>query len=166
MLSQKIVSQRFEYDSYEFDFGEGFYLNPVDSAPTDRTQVNSDGVAHIKFRKEGSWWVQASDSPISGLDGDSGIRTLELLNKKYSDDSVQVTTKMCMTRMKQEGLTKKVLETPLNELSKEEFVFRVVDEMVSCEWKAQAEYIMSLVGPKKEACTGIKNLYGKVLYPK
>jgi DNA-binding HxlR family transcriptional regulator len=64
-------------------------------------------------------------------------------------------------------MTDKVLSTPLNELSKEEFVFRVVDEMVNCEWKEQAEYIMSLVGhEKKPACTGVKNTYGKILYPK
>ena len=158
------VSQRFTYDWYEFAHGDGLFPDPVEEPVTDTK--DEKGVV-IKFKKEGSYWVQASGDAITGLDGDFGIKTLNALNKKYKTDELQVAAKMCMTRMKKQGITERVLSTPLNELSKDEFIFRVVDEMVNCEWKAQADYIMSLVGPeKKPVCTGVKNTYGKILYPK
>ena len=150
------IEQRFTYDWYEFEMGDGFFPEPVECG----------GDTVINFRKEGYYWVQSSGDAIAGLDGDFGIKTLNALNKKYKTDELQVTTKMCMTRMKKQGITERVLSTPLNELSKEEFVFRVVDEMVNCEWKAQAEYIISLVGPeRKPACRGIKNMFGRTIYP-
>lgn len=160
-MSDAIVSQRFTYDPWEFDCGDGLYLEPVEG---DTKCENEKGVV-IQFRKEGVYWVQISGNSIDGLDGDYGIQTLHALNKKYKPDELQVAAKMCMTRMKKQGMTEKVLSTPLNELSPEEFAFRVVDEMVNCEWKAQADYIMSLVGPVIW-CKGIKNKWGKILYPK
>jgi hypothetical protein len=80
----------------------------------------------------------------------------------------QITTKLCMSSMKRAGLTDKVLSTPLNDLTPEEFAFRVMDEMVNCEWKAQAEYIVSLIGEPAatQICTGIKNNAHEQLYPK
>ena len=159
MSDEIIVSQRVVYDTWEFEMGDGLFPEPVENNAT-------SGVV-MKFRKEGDYWVQISGDSITGLDGEFGIQMLNALNAKYKSDELQVTAKMCMTRMKQQGITDRVLRTPLNELSKEEFVFRVVDEMVNCAWKAQADYIMSLVGPERmPACTGIKNTYGKILYPK
>lgn len=156
-MSDKItVSQRVVYDAWEFEMGDGLFPEPVENNAT-------SGVV-MKFQKEGDYWVQISGNSITGLDGEFGIQMLNALNAKYKSDEHQVTAKMCMTRMKRQGMTEKVLTTPLNELSKEEFVFRVVDEMVNCAWKAQADYIMSLVG--KPACKGVKNTYGKILYPK
>ena len=163
MSDEIIVSQRVVYDRWEFEIGDGLFPEPVENNAT-------SGVV-MKFRKEGDYWVQISGDSITGLDGEFGIQMLNALNAKYNakykSDELQVTAKMCMTRMKQQGITDRVLRTPLNELSKEEFVFRVVDEMVNCAWKAQADYIMSLVGPeRKPACKGVKNTYGKILYPK
>lgn len=159
MSGEIIVSQRVVYDPWEFEYGDGLFPEPVENNAT-------SGVV-MKFQKEGDYWVQISGDAITGLDGKFGIQMLNALNAKYKSDELQVAAKMCMTRMKRQGMTEKVLTTPLNELSKEEFAFRVVDEMVNCEWKAQADYIMSLVGPeRKPACTGIKNTYGKILYPK
>jgi hypothetical protein len=164
MSDETIVSQRFVYDSWEFENGDGLYLEPVE---TDTIRGNEKSMV-VKFRKEGIYWVQISGSSIDGLDGDYGIQTLHALNNKYKKpDELQVATKMCMTRMKKQGMTEKVLTTPLNDLSPEEFAFRVVDEMVNCEWKAQADYIMSLVGPERRpVCKGVKNTWGKILYPK
>lgn len=163
MSDEIIVSQRVVYDPWEFEMGDGLFPEPVESDAT-------SGVI-MKFQKECDYWVQISGDAITGLDGKFGIQMLNALNAKYNakykSDELQVAAKMCMTRMKQQGMTEKVLTTPLNELSKEEFAFRVVDEMVNCEWKAQAEYIMSLVGPERmPACKGVKNTYGKILYPK
>ena len=163
MSDEIIVSQRVVYDTWEFEMGDGLFPEPVESNTT-------SGVV-MKFRKEGDYWVQISGNSITGLDGEFGIQMLNALNAKYNakykSDELQVTAKMCMTRMKQQGITDRVLSTQLNELSKEEFVFRVVDEMVNCEWKAQADYIMSLVGPERmPVCKGVKNTYGKILYPK
>ncbi len=67
--------------------------------------------------------------------------------------------------MKQDGITQRVIHTPLNELSKAEFIFRVIDEMCNCGWKAQAEYIISLVGNGNQ-CIGIKNNWNTIIYPK
>ena len=156
MSDEITVSQRVVYDPWEFEMGDGLFPEPVENNAT-------SGVV-MKFQKEGDYWVQISGDAITGLDGKFGIQMLNALNAKYKSDELQVAAKMCMTRMKQQGMTEKVLTTPLNELSKEEFAFRVVDEMVNCEWKAQAEYMMSLVG--KPACKGVKNTYGKILYPK
>ena len=155
-MSEVVVSQRVVYDPWEFEMGDGLFPEPVENNAT-------SGVV-MKFQKEGDYWVQISGDAITGLDGKFGIQMLNALNAKYKSDELQVTAKMCMSRMKQQGITDRVLSTPLNELSKEEFVFRVVDEMVNCEWKAQADYIMSLVG--KPACKGVKNTWGKILYPK
>ena len=70
--------------------------------------------------------------------------------------------------MKKGGMTDKVLSTPLNELSKHEFVYRVLDEMMSCAWEPQAEYIVSLVGcgNNKSAPNTILNKGTEQLYPK
>lgn len=155
-MSDVVVSQRVVYDAWEFENGDGLFPEPVENNVT-------SGVV-MKFQKEGDYWVQISGDAITGLDGKFGIQMLNALNAKYKSDELQVAAKMCMTRMKQQGMTEKVLATPLNELSKEEFAFRVVDEMLNCAWKAQADYIMSLVG--KPACKGVKNTYGKILYPK
>jgi RNase P/RNase MRP subunit p29 len=154
-----LISQKFVYDSYEKLFGDGFYVEPVEDWSMDKDRVT------IRFQKINKYWVQSSHDSISGLDGDCVIRTLNALNKKCNTDDLQITTKMCVTRMKQQGITKRVLKTPLNKLSKSEFVFRVLDEMVNCKWKAQAEYIISLIGPyEKSDCIGVKNSWGKVLY--
>ncbi len=158
-MSEVVISQEFVYDEYEFEYGDGLFPEPVDNGTKNSTVM--------KFRKEGNYWVQIYGDTITGLDGEFGVKTLNALNKKYKPDELQVAAKMCMTRMKQQGMTDKVLTTPLNELSPEEFAFRVVDEMVNCQWKAQADYIMSLVGPvKTSGCKGIKNTWGKILYPK
>ena len=158
-MSEVVISQEFVYDDYEYEYGDGLFPEPVDNGTKNSTVM--------KFRKEGNYWVQIYGDTITGLDGEFGVKTLNALNKKYKPDELQVAAKMCMTRMKQQGMTDKVLTTPLNELSPEEFAFRVVDEMVNCQWKAQADYIMSLVGPvKTSGCKGIKNTWGKILYPK
>ena len=158
-MNEVVVSQEFVYDDYEYEYGDGLFPEPVDNGTKNSTVM--------KFRKEGNYWVQIYGDTITGLDGEFGVKTLNALNKKYKPDELQVAAKMCMTRMKQQGMTDKVLSTPLNELSQEEFAFRVVDEMVNCEWKAQADYIMSLVGPvRTSGCKGIKNTWGKILYPK
>ena len=158
-MSDIVVSQEFIFDNYEYEFGDGLFVEPVEKGTKNSTVMN--------FLKEGDYWYQVSGNTITGLDGEFGVKTLNTLNNKYKPDDLQVAAKICMTRMKNQGMTEKVLATPLNELSKEEFAFRVVDEMVNCEWKAQADYIMSLVGPeKKSGCIGIKNTYGKILYPK
>jgi hypothetical protein len=165
MSDEIIVSQRVVYDPWEFEMGDGLFPEPVES---DAASGGDKGVV-MKFQKERNYWVQISGDTITGLDGEFGIQMLNALNAKYNakykSDELQVTAKMCMTRMKQQGITDRVLRTPLNELSKEEFVFRVVDEMVNCEWKAQADYIMSLAGPERiPVCSGVKNTGGKILY--
>uniref|UniRef100_A0A6C0F0T1 Uncharacterized protein n=1 Tax=viral metagenome TaxID=1070528 RepID=A0A6C0F0T1_9ZZZZ len=156
------------YDSYEYDLGDGMY-------PSSDNKDGFDACMNIRFRREGSVWMQASGRCIDGLDGNYGEQMLARLNQLYNEKNRpklikenQITTKLCMSSMKRAGLTDKVLSTPLNDLTPEEFAFRVMDEMVNCEWKAQAEYIVSLIGEPAatQICTGIKNNAHEQLYPK
>ena len=155
------------YDSYEYELGDGVYPS------CDKSDF--DACMNIRFRREGSTWMQASGRCIDGLDGDYGKKMLARLNDLYNEKKRpqlikenQITTKLCLSSMKRAGLTDKVLYAPLNELTQAEFAFRVMDEMVNCEWKAQAEYIVSLIGEPKieQICTGIKNNAYEQLYPK
>jgi hypothetical protein len=156
------------YDSYEYDLGDGMY-------PSSDNKDGFDACMNIRFRREGSVWMQASGRCIDGLDGNYGEQMLARLNQLYNEKNRpklikenQITTKLCLSAMKRAGLTDKVLSTPLNELTQAEFAFRVMDEMVNCAWKAQAEYIVSLIGEPKiqQICCGIKNNAYEQLYPK
>jgi len=55
------------------------------------------------------------------------------------------------------------------ELSNHEFVYRVLDEMMSCAWEPQAEFIVSLIGcgnNKSSFPSIIMNKGHEQLYPK
>jgi hypothetical protein len=156
------------YDSYEYEDGDGFY-------PSSDNKDEFNACKNIQFRREGSTWMQASGRCIDGLDGHYGVNMLTRLNDLYHEKNRpqlikenQITTKLCLSSMKRAGLTHKVLSTPLNDLTPTEFAFRVMDEMVNCEWKAQAEYIISLIGEPKatQICTRIMNNAHQRLYPK
>ena len=156
------------YDSYEYEMGDGLY-------PSSDNKDGFDACMNIRFRREGSTWMQASGKCIDGLDGHYGVNMLTRLNDLYNEKNRQqlikenqITTKLCLSSMKRTGLTHKVLSTPLNDLTPAEFAFRVMDEMVNCEWKAQAEYIVSLIGEPhtSQICMGIKNNAYEQLYPK
>jgi hypothetical protein len=68
---------------------------------------------------------------------------------------------MCLNRIKRE---KDVVRAYPIDLSQTEFGCKVVDEMINCAWKAQAEEILSDVGGYN--CKQIISRDGKVLYPK
>ena len=66
--------------------------------------------------------------------------------EEYLDGINQRAVKCCMERLKREGKDKVVMRADINELSKPDFAFMVVEHMIACGWGAQAEYIVSLVG--------------------
>ena len=143
-ISNKITAE-FDvyYDTYEYQFGDGFY-------PHLQRKNQMDGRIKVGFGIVNNEWIQTTGPYIDGLDGNSGAEFLEYMNSNFYKPLVakelQTTTKLCISSMKQNGMTKKVLATPINELSKSEFVYRVLDEMMSCAWEPQAEYIVSLIG--------------------
>ena len=74
------------------------------------------------------------------------VRILDENTARYLNLQNQIAVKCCVQRIKNEGLTDSILATPLNDLLPPQFAFRVIDEMMRCEWQPQAEYIVSLVG--------------------
>ena len=141
------------YDHYEYTNGDGYYpyLEP------DNLSMDTHNV-HV-FQKEEDCWVQLTGPNIEGLDGDGGIRLLELLN--VSKEKNQMTAKLCLNRIKQ---TTDVVNVSANDLSPTEFVCKVVDEMRSCGWATQSDEILSYIGG--DTCSKIISMNGTVLYPK
>lgn len=138
------------YQAYEKFYGDGYFLSE-DCNDCDAFE------SHV-FQKYNDAWCQISGDCIDGLDGDNGIK---LLNRLNETKELQITAKLCLNRIKRE---KDVIRRHPNDLSQPEFVCKVVDEMINCAWKAQAEEILSYVG--RYNCTKIISRDGKVLYPK
>ena len=58
----------------------------------------------------------------------------------------QVALKLCVSRLKEQGMYDVVNAVPLNELSKEMFVYKVLNEMMSRQMYGLAEQVVSCVG--------------------
>lgn len=138
------------YQAYEKYYGDGYFLL--------EDCKDCDAVESHVFQKYNDAWYQISGDCIDGLDGDNGIKLLDRLNETKE---LQITAKLCLNRIKRE---KDFVRSHPNDLSQTEFVCKVVDEMINCAWKAQAEEILSYVGGYN--CKKIISRDGKVLYPK
>jgi hypothetical protein len=68
------VSQLMYYDSYEYEFGDGFY--PQISKDT------LDSELTINFALINNTWKQTNSNNINGLDGNCGEHLLQLLNQQ------------------------------------------------------------------------------------
>jgi hypothetical protein len=76
-ITTKFISQTMYYDSYEYEFGDGFY-----------PQINKDDLDSeltINFVLNENVWTQTNSSTIVGLDGCCGEQLLQLLNTKCSN---------------------------------------------------------------------------------
>ena len=58
----------------------------------------------------------------------------------------QVAVKLCVSELKKQGMYEVVNAVPLNELKKEMFVYKVLDEMMSRKMYGLAEQVVSCVG--------------------
>ena len=170
MSEEHTVSITMYYSVYNHNMGYGF-------CPYLTRNSDSDVEIVIQFTLDGFTWVQSDNLIINNLftvidvlDIKNGRELLDFLNTAYftqQDKKIQDTLKMCISSMKTNKLTDKVLSTSLNDLSKGEFIYRVIDEMVSCCWKQQAEYIVSLKGFDRSLTpTHIRSNNGILLYPK
>jgi hypothetical protein len=112
------------------------------------------------FQKDKNNWIQLTGPTIQGLDGDGGVQLLEILNASKNEEN-QMIAKLCLNRVKK---TTDVVNVSANDLLPTEFACKVVDEMRSCGWAAQADEILSYIGGHN--CTHIISRSGKVLYPK
>ena len=74
------------------------------------------------------------------------IRCLEDNLAKYHALENQITVKLCLVRLKSEGMTDFVARTPLNDLTREQFVFMTLDNMQNRAMQPLAEEIVSHVG--------------------
>ena len=61
----------------------------------------------------------------------------------------QVALKLCVSELKKQGMYDVVNAVSLNELSKEMFVYKVLDEMMSRQMYGLAEQVVSCVGTGK-----------------
>ena len=141
------------YQDWEYRNGDGYYPGDKQDDGFDARQV------HV-FQKENDCWVQLTGPIIQGLDGHYGVRLLEQLNASKNKEN-QMTAKLCLNRIKK---TTDVVGVNANDLTPTEFACKVVDEMRSCGWAAQADEILSYVGGHN--CTHIISRDGTVLFPK
>ena len=79
------------FDDYEKKYGDGFYpqLERNDLALTHTTTINFRTMI-IRENDEANGrlmntWIQTSNNPIKGLDGDCGVKLLQLLNKEVDE---------------------------------------------------------------------------------
>ena len=77
------------------------------------------------------------------------VRCVEDNTANYPALLNQLTVKCCMVRLKNQGMTAVVAATPLNEQTRGQFVYELLDLMVNSEMKAMAEDILSYVGKGK-----------------
>lgn len=141
------------YQDWEYQNGDGYY-------PGDKQEDGFDSrQAHV-FQKDKNTWVQLTGPNIQGLDGDYGVKLLDLLNASKNKEN-QMTAKLCLNRIKK---TTDVVRVNANDLTPAEFACKVVDEMRSCGWAAQSDEILSYIGGHN--CTHIISMNGTVLYPK
>jgi len=75
--SHVITKETLFYDTYEYEFGDGFY-------PTIEKDDISNKQIEIQFlyNKKQNCWVQQNEIVISGLDGNNGIQLLTRMNEK------------------------------------------------------------------------------------
>jgi len=69
----------FYYDSYEKDFGDGFYPLVKTNEPVEPAMKETQ----IQFQLINETWKQTSNDSIYGLDGDNGKVLLDILNTKH-----------------------------------------------------------------------------------
>jgi hypothetical protein len=65
------------------------------------------------------------------------------------NETLQITTKCCLTKMKNDGITPRILATPMNDLTEPEFIFRVLDEFQNCGWFGLGDEVVARVVTNK-----------------
>ncbi len=72
---------------------------------------------------------------------------------KWEDtaERMQLAVKCSMVHLKKSGMTEHVAARPISELTREEFVFMLLDKLVNSEMKMMADDILSYVGPQTES---------------
>ena len=66
--------------------------------------------------------------------------------REWPAKSNQETVKLCVSRLKREGMYEDVNAVSMNDLSKEMFVFNVLEEMMSRQMYGLAEKVVAFVG--------------------
>ena len=66
--------------------------------------------------------------------------------REWPAKSNQETVKLCVSRLKREGMYEVVNAVSMNDLSKEMFVFNVLEEMMSRQMYGLAEMVVAFVG--------------------
>ena len=74
------------------------------------------------------------------------VRCVEDNTAAYPALLNRITAKCCLVRLKQEGMTDFVAAREINELTRPQFVFMVLDMMKNCAMEPLAEEVMSYVG--------------------
>jgi len=85
-MSSKIIAiEILYYDKHEYYDGDGFYPNIKNTEPyTEKTYVS------FLYDSVFNYWVQIDGICISGLDGDIGEKLLNIMNKKYYVNCIEI----------------------------------------------------------------------------
>jgi len=117
-----------------------------------------DGETEETFMLRGVTWHHVQNeypigAPITMINKRNKRQILYHLNKKYSvmdNNFSQITTKMCISRLRTQGLTKQLAGKKMNDITQGEFAYTVIEMMMSCAMEPQAEWIVSLLDcPKR-----------------
>ena len=86
------------YDSYEKDFGDGFYPSTTKSEPC-TTEIDLTFI----LDKSNHYWIQTNCTNINGLDGDEGYKLLTLLNESIPEKQCKINGMNSFTKVPELG---------------------------------------------------------------
>ena len=97
---------------------------------------------------EDYFWCQGLILTLKGerTGGDKGDGSWPVIQAPTESERNQIAVKLCISRLKREGMYDVVNAVPLNELSREMFVYKVLDEMMSRQMYGLAEQVVAFVG--------------------
>ena len=86
------------YDSYEKDFGDGFYPSTTKSEPC-TTEIDITFILDMSNH----YWIQTNCANINGLDGNEGYKLLTLLNESIPEKQCKINGMNSFTKVPEFG---------------------------------------------------------------
>jgi len=97
-MEEPQITVKMYYDSYEYEYGDGFYPVTQNISPC-TTEINISFIIYVEYNN--TFWKQTNDNhnykPIYGLDGDQREILLKQLNNLSIKKAVGIKNKMGTT---------------------------------------------------------------------
>ena len=92
-MEEPQITVKMYYDSYEYEYGDGFYPVTQNISPC-TTEINISFIIYVEYNN--TFWKQTNDKykPIYGLDGDQRDILLKQLNDLSIKKAVGIKNKM------------------------------------------------------------------------